>query len=175
MRTVPVNHRRKVVGFFVLVTIILCVALFSGDSKVVKAGNNSEQLVFSTPGSFMSLTSNTEYEGTPFGFWIWCAASPSPKSAPPTYQAAQVCQGSMYFYFLGVPEHVASDFTVTENTDGIYTFAVSGKDFLCTLHNETTNQGPHDTVDVFCSFSSKFGGGTGFASVTNATVNTTGP
>lgn len=175
MKTVKGNYRRNVVGLFALVTIILCVAVFSGESKVVKAGNNAEELVFSTPGSFMDLTGNTEQGGTPFGFWIWCAAAPSPKSAPPTYQAALVCQGSMYFYFLGVPEHVASDFSVTENSHGIYTIDVSGKDFDCTLHNTTTNQGPNDTVDVFCGFSSRFGGGTGTAIVTNAIVNSTGP
>jgi len=179
VKTVKSNYRRKVVGIFALATILFCVAVFSGESKVVRADNNAEQLVFSTPGSFMPLNGNTGdlhgTGGTPFGFWIWCAAAPSPKSTPPTYQAALVCQGSMYFYFLGVPEHVASAFTVTENAEGLYTIVVFGKDFACQLNNTTTNQGPHDTVVVGCSFSPGFGGGTGTATVTNATVNTTGP
>jgi len=173
MRIVRSNSRRNVVGLFALATI-LCVVGFCGESKA-QSPANAEELVFSTPGSFMALLGNNKQLGTPFGFWIWCAAGPSPKSAPPTYQAALVCQGSMYFYFLGVPEHVASDFSVAENSDGIYTIGVHGKDFDCTLHNTTTNQGPHDTVDAACSFSSKFGGGIGLATVTNATVNTTGP
>ncbi|HXL79239.1 MAG TPA: hypothetical protein VN951_00060 [Pyrinomonadaceae bacterium] len=174
MKVTKTNHTRKFVGLFALLTAALCLVVFSGESKVVKAGNNAEQLVFSTPGSFMPLTGNTS-EGTPFGFWIWCAAAPSPKSAPPTYQAALVCQGSMYFYFLGVPEHVASAFTVKEDAEGLYTIMVFGKDFACQLNNTTTSQGPHDTVNVGCSFSPGFGGGTGTATVTNATVNTTGP
>ena len=179
MKTARSNYRRNFVGVLALATIVFCVAVFSGESKAQKAPNNAEELVFSTPGSFMPLTGNTSdlhgTGGTPFGFWIWCAAAPSPKSAPPTYQAALVCQGSMYFYFLGVPQHVASDFTVTENADGLYTIAVFGKDFACQLNNTTTNQGPHDTVHVDCDFDSRFGGGTGSADVTNATVNTTGP
>ena len=178
MKTVRTTYRRSVVRLFALATIIFSVAVFSGETKAQNA-NNAEELVFSTPGSFMTLIGNTDdlhgTGGTPFGFWIWCAAGPSPKSAPPTYQAALVCQGPMYFYFLGVPEHVASDFNVVETADGLYTIGVSAKDFDCVLNNTTTNQGPHDTVDVVCSFSSRFGGGIGTATVTNATVNTTGP
>jgi hypothetical protein len=175
VKTVRNNHRRNVVGIFTLAAIIICIAVFSGESKAQNGPNSAEELVFSTPGSFMSLSGNTEQGGTPFGFWIWCAAAPSPKSTPPTYQAALVCQGAMYFYLLGVPEHVASDFSVVENSHGLYTIEVSGKDFDCILNNTTTNQGPQDTVLVGCSFSSGFGGGTGTAIVTNATVNTTGP
>lgn len=179
MKTVKGNYRRNVVGIFALTAIILCVAVFSGESKAQNGPSNAEELVFSTSGSFMPLTGNSSdlhgTGGTPFGFWIWCAAAPSPKSTPPTYQAAQVCQGSMYFYFLGVPEHVASDFSVTENAEGLYTIVVFGKDFACQLNNTTTNQGPNDTVMVGCSFSSAFGGGTGAATVTGAIVNNTGP
>jgi hypothetical protein len=171
------SDRRIAIGFFALATI-LCVVIFNSESKA-QGPANAEELVFSTPGSFMTLTGNSDdlhgTGGTPFGFWIWCAAGPSPKSAPPTYQAAQVCQGSMYFYFLGIPEHVASDFSVVENADGLYTIGVSARDFDCVLNNTTTNQGPNDTVNVTCSFSSLFGGGIGTATVTNATVNTTGP
>lgn len=141
--------------------------------------NNAEELVFSKTGGFMPLIGNTDNlhgtGGTPFGFWIWCAASPSPASTPPTYQAAFVCQGSMYFYFLGTPEHVSNAFNVTENAPGLYTIKVLAKDFSCTLNNTTTNSGPNDTVDVSCSFSAAFGGGTGNATVTDAVVNTTGP
>jgi hypothetical protein len=138
--------------------------------------NNAEELVFSKTGAFMPLTGNTDNlhgtGGTPFGFWIWCAAQPSPASTPPTYQAAMVCQGSMYFYFLGVEEHVASAFNVTENPpgSGLYTIKVFADDFTCTLNNTTTNPGPNNTVHVFCTFSSAFGGGTGSADATNATI-----
>jgi hypothetical protein len=159
------------------VTITAVVLLFF--AMTATPSNSAEELVFSTPGSFMTLTGNTDNlhgtGGTPFGFWIWCAAQPSPASTQPTYQAAFVCQGSMYFYFLGVPEPVASAFKVTENADGLYTIKVFAKDFTCTLQNTTTNSGPDDTVLVGCSFSNAFGGGTGSATVTNATVNTTGP
>jgi hypothetical protein len=178
MKVKKTNHWRKIVGLFALLTIALCLVAFSGESQAQNPAN-AEQLVFSTPGFFMPLTGNTSdlhgTGGTPFGFWIWCAAAPSPKSVPPTYQAALVCQGSMYFYFLGVPQHVASAFTVTEDAEGLYTITVFGRDFACTLNNTTTNQGPHDTVHTDCSFSPGFGGGMGSVDVTNATVNTTGP
>jgi len=176
----PWDHswrRRGLLSVVKKVTIVAASLLFV--VMTASPANNAEQLVFSTPGSFMTLTGNTDNlhgtGGTPFGFWIWCAAQASPASTPPTYQAAFVCQGSMYFYFLGVPEHVASDFNVTENAHGLYTIKVFAKDFTCTLNNTTTNQGPNDTVLVSCSFSAGFGSGTGSAVVTNATVNTTGP
>ena len=159
--------------------VMLIVATLLLTAMTATPANNAEELVFSTPGFFMPLSGNTDNlhgtDGTPFGFWIWCAASPSSASTPVTYQTAQVCQGSMYFYFLGTPEHVASDFSVTENSHGLYTITVHAKDFTCTLSNTTTNQGPKDQVDVSCSFSKAFGGGTGSTTVTNATVNTTGP
>jgi hypothetical protein len=159
--------------------VTITAALLLSFAMSATPANNAEELVFSTPGSFMPLTGNTDdlhgTGGTPFGFWIWCAAQASPASTPATYQAAFVCQGSMYFYFLGVPQHVASAFNVTENAPGLYTIKVFANDFTCTLSNTTTNPGPHDMVDVFCSFSKAFGGGTGSTTVTNATVNTTGP
>ena len=65
------------------------------------------ELVFSKTGGFMPLIGNSSdlhgTGGTPFGFWIWCAFQASPSSTPVTYQGAQVCQGSMYFYFLEYP------------------------------------------------------------------------
>ncbi len=154
-----------------MVTIVAASLLFL--AMTASPANNAEELIFSTPGSFMPLTGNTDNlhntGGTPFGFWIWCAAQASPASTPPTYQAAMVCQGSMYFYFLGGEEHVLSAFKVTENS-GLYTITVFATDFTCTLNNTTTNKGPNNTVHVFCSFSTGFGGGTGSVDVTNATI-----
>ena len=144
--------------------------------------NNAEELVFSKTGGFMTLSGNSIATSTPFGFWIWCAFHASPSSTPVTYQGAQVCQGSMYFYALGEPEHVVSAFLTKEGPDGIYTLEVFGfksprqgaPDFACTLRNETLTSGPRNSVDVHCTFFA-LGGGSGTAKVTNAVVNDTGP
>ena len=157
------------------------------------AANNAEQLVFSKTGGFMVLNGNTSdlhgTGGTPFGFWIWCAFQASSSSTPVTYQGAQVCQGSMYFYFLGVPEHVVSAFLTKENPEGTYTLTVFGfkspqqaaPDFMCILRNEgPPTSGPTNTIDLNsangggCTFFS-LGGGTGQATVNGAVVNATGP
>jgi hypothetical protein len=68
MRIVRSNSRRNVVGLFALATI-LCVVGFCSESKA-QSPANAEELVFSTPGSFMALLGNNKQLGTPFGFWI---------------------------------------------------------------------------------------------------------
>jgi hypothetical protein len=144
--------------------------------------NNAEQLVFSKTGGLMVLSDN-EAPITPFGFWIWCAFHGSPSSTPVTYQGAQVCQGSMYFYALGVPEHVVSAFLTQEDPEGTYTLTVFGlktpnqtaPDFVCVLRNAgPPTSGPTNSVTVNCNFSS-LGGGTGWATVDGAVVHATGP
>jgi len=162
--------------FSVLAALLLFLAMTATPQQ------NAEELVFSTSGSVMSLIGNSSgLTSTPFGFWIWCAFHASPSSTPVTYQGAQVCQGSMYFYALGEPEHVVSAFLTKEGPDGIYTLEVFGfkspqqaaPDFECTLRNETLTSGPSNTVDVHCTFFT-LGGGSGTAKVTNAVVNDTG-
>src|SRR5689334_19129082 len=59
----------------------------------------SEQVVFSTPGAPMTLSGNSKATTTPFGFWLWCFAE-APETSQGGYGAANVCQGSMYFYAL---------------------------------------------------------------------------
>jgi hypothetical protein len=175
------------------VTVIAASLLFLATTAM--AQSNAEQLVFSKTGGFLPLTGNSSdlrgLGGTPFGFWIWCAFHPSPSSTPPTYQFAKVCQGSMYFYFLGVPEHAVSAFLNSEGPEGTYTLTVFGfrspqqqvPDFTCTLRNEgPPTSGPTNTVDVQCSFSTSLGGGAGTAGfgsgnppVEGAVVHATGP
>jgi hypothetical protein len=189
VKTVRSNYWRNVVGLFALVTIILCVAVFSGESKAQNPANNAEELVFSTPGFFpMTLTGNTKGSATPFGFWIWCAASPSPASGQPTYQFFNACQGSMYFYALDKHEEPVIGFA-TETDEGLYTMTVVqgtfaqlrtgtlNPAFICFLNNPAlAHSGPTNEVDVDCTFfSSALGGGTGTAAVTNSTVVVTGP
>ena len=82
MKTVRSNYRRNVVGLFALVTIILCVAVFSGTSKAAPA--SSEQVVFSGIGF-----AGDGAWASPVGFWIWCEAD----SGNP-YQGR--CNGAMY-------------------------------------------------------------------------------
>lgn len=166
-----------------MVTMVTAAALFL--AMTATPANNAEQLVFSTPGSLMTLTGNSKAAETPFGFWIWCAFQASPSSTPVTYQGAQVCQGSMYFYALGIPEHVVSAFLTKENPDGVFHLEVFGfqspqqaaPDFACLLTNPNPPQtGPINTVDVGCAFfNPDLGGGTGSGVVTNAVVRATGP
>src|SRR5215475_3280624 len=63
--------------------------------------NNSEQVIFSTPGfCCMPVVGNANgVTSTPFGFWLWCAAEAAPPSRGP-YQNFNACQGNMYFYAL---------------------------------------------------------------------------
>ena len=188
VRSTKAKHRRRVVGLFALVTIILCIAGFSGGSKAQNP-SNAEEVVFSTPGFFpMILTGNTK-PATALGFWIWCAAEPSPASGQPTYQFFNACQGSMYFYALDKhPSPIVGFVTETPADSGLYTMTVfqgtfaqlkSGTlnpAFICTLNNpDLPHQGPTNEVDVNCVFTSALGGGTGTAAVTNSTVNVTGP
>jgi hypothetical protein len=151
-----------------------------------RSANNAEEVVFSTPGSFMTLAGNSNGAGTPFGFWIWCAADAAPQSLG-GYQNANACQGSMYFY--GIAKHTMPVIGFsTETADGIYlmqvfqgTFAQlkSGTldpSFSCSLENTTPDpMGPGNVVNVSCHFSPALGGGSGSATVTNAVVNVTGP
>lgn len=122
---------------------------------------NSEQVVFSKTGAVGTFGGTT----TPFGFWIWCEAS----SSNP-YQGN--CNGSMYFYALGIPKHVI-DGGITEPADGQYQIHVlSSKDssINCTLTNTPPPQsGPNNTVTVSCTTPS------GSATATGAVVNVTGP
>ncbi len=122
---------------------------------------SSEQVVFSKTGAGGTFGGTD----TPFGFWIWCEAS----SSNP-YQGQ--CNGSMYFYALGIPEHVV-DGSITELADGQYQINVlSSKDSSidCTLTNTSEPQsGPNNTVTVSCA--TPYGSGI----ATGAVVNVTGP
>jgi hypothetical protein len=184
LHSLPDRTSRKHVLSIVKRVVIVTTSLLVLTMTAAPASNNAEQLVFSTSGSFMPLDGNSTAASTPFGFWIWCAFQPSPASTPVTYQTAQVCQGSMYFYGLGVPEHVVSAFLTKENPEGVYHLEVFGfrspqqsaPDFSCFLTNQTLQSGPTNTVDVGCTFfNPALGGGTGSAVVTNAVVKDTGP
>lgn len=87
---------------------------------------------------------------THFGFWIWCEG---PQSNNP-YRGQ--CQGSMYFYGLGVTRPV--DGLVTETSSGVFTMRVSSPDneIACGLQNETpqsTAGAELNTIDVTCPLS----------------------
>jgi len=134
----------------------------------------------------MTLTGNGKATSTPFGFWVWCAASPAPGSNG-GYQNANACQGSMYFYELDTHANGVIG-QVSEGPDGIYTMHVvqgtaaqlfSGSlnpTFTCSLTNTTPDpKGPGNGVNVSCVFMGPLGGGLGSATVTDALVNVTGP
>jgi hypothetical protein len=168
---------------------LLLIALVVGMLAVTAtyAASNSEQVVFSTPGFFpMTLTGTAPNGGnvTPLGFWVWCIAQPGGPPSNGVYGANMVCQGSMYFYFLGNPEHVFgaaflnNGSGIAEVSDGIYKMTVDAADFHCTLQNTAPTQtnGLTNTVHVECDFKNAFAAAVhGTADVTNSVVNVTGP
>lgn len=153
------NKMLRVLGICAAVVVL---SLAAQIGPIARAQDASEQVVFSGVG-------NGTFDGTatPVGFWIWCEA----ESDNP-YEGE--CNGAMYFYKLGITEHVF-DFSeeegVVEQPDGTYVLHVISTDgsIDCTLHNLTANHGPKNQVDVVCSTPS----GTGTS--TNAVVNVTGP
>ena len=123
--------------------------------------HNSEQVVFSGVAAIGTTFTNN----SPVGFWIWCEAeSDNPYD--------EECNGSMYFYALGITRHVEGE--VTEPSDGIYEMTVSstrdGAILNCVLKNaDEAVSGPHNVVDVTCDTPS------GHAQSQNAVVVVTGP
>ena len=170
---------------WLLLRILLVVGMFAVTTTY--GAKNAEQVIFSTPGFFpMNLTGVTPSGGnqTPLGFWVWCIAEPGGPPSNGVYGADMACQGSMYFYFLGHPEHVfGAKFLnngsgIAEGPDGIYTMTVDAPDFRCKLTNTSTTQtnALTNTVHVACDFKNAFAAaGHGTADVTNSGVNVTGP
>jgi hypothetical protein len=121
--------------------------------------HNSEQVVFSGVAAIGSTF------GSPVGFWIWCEAE-----SENSYD--EECNGSMYFYDLGITRHVEGE--ITEPSDGLYEMTVSStlddKILTCVLKNEAEAvRGPHNVVDVDC------GTPAGHAQSQSAVVVVTGP
>jgi hypothetical protein len=133
----------------------------SGVNASAGQPHNSEQVVFSGVAAIGSTFSQT----SPVGFWIWCEAeSDNPYD--------EECNGSMYFYALGITRHVEGE--ITEPSDGIYEMTVSStRDHAilnCVLRNaDEAVHGPHNVVDVTCDTPS------GHAQSQSAVVNVTGP
>ena len=95
-----------------------------------------EQIVFSGTGSGRFGV---------FGFWVWCAVE-----GPPHYE--DECNGSMYFYDLGLVKHVTGE--ASEPAEDVYQMDVESRDgsVVCTLMNDPPIlHGPRNTVDVSCS------------------------
>ena len=161
MKTVRSDHRRKFVGLFALVTIILCVAVFS-ESRVVKADNHSEQVVFSGIG----FAAAGDW-ASPVGFWIWCEADS-------TNPYVGRCSGAMYVYFQGITTGVNG--TISEAPDGIYHMDVNSNQGASVLHallwnSDAPVKGPRNAVGVVITTpAGTSAGGTG-----TAVVNVTGP
>lgn len=139
---------------------IAVVLLSISPETVVRAANNSEQVVFSgvaIPGNLPG----------PSGFWIWCEAD----SGNPYVGA---CNGAMYFYELHITKHVSG--TVTE-ASGIYTMDVHStldSSVHCMLSNvsATIAAGPANGVTVTC-LTGQPAAGTNRTS--SAVVRVTGP
>ena len=121
----------------------------------------SEQVVFSG----VAFLNSTFPNGVPAGFWIWCEAdSQNPYAGE--------CNGSMYFYQLGITRHVEGE--ITEPSDGFYQMKVSSTRDQAIVNCVLTNQalavrGPKNPVLVSCNTPG------GHATSPNAVVNVTGP
>ncbi len=115
--------------------------------------NQNEQVIFSVgkvSPTFDYTAPTPPPSDTHFGFWIWCEG-PQNNNA---YKGQ--CQGSMYFYGLGVTRPV--DGLVTETSSGIFTMRVKSPDneIACGLQNETPQSGAGaelNTIDVTCPLS----------------------
>jgi hypothetical protein len=130
----------------------------SASATYVAKAKNSEQLVFSGVGQGSS---------GPVGFWIWCEVDSS-------NPYAEECNGSMYFYALGLTKHVEDvEGSIVEGPDETYQFKViSTKDntVACTLANPNEPvKGPNNIVTVDCTSPSVS------AVSNNAVVTVTGP
>lgn len=136
-------------------------AAISSKGTGIATAHNSEQLVFS--GTAVDTTS-----GSPVGFWIWCEVDSS-------NPYADECNGSMYFYALGITKHVEDqEDGILETGEGIYQIKVhSTRDdsVACTLQNSAEPvKGPRNTVTVACTSPAGIN-----AVSSTAVVNVTGP
>lgn len=136
------SSQRRRLGLVVGVIAALVAATLLQGTGALAQPKNAEQIIFSTPGDFSGPLA-------PFGFWVWC----EDEDAGNPY--AGVCQGSLYFYALGMVSHVAG--SVEENADGTYTMSVvstsgtPGSNISCELTNETANRGPTNNVFTECT------------------------
>ncbi len=145
--------------------LVLCL------TTLVGAQNASEQIIFAntdnpnsgrtTTGTFVYTSANPADKF--FGFWIWCEGD----SANPYVGE---CQGSMYFYGLGLTKHVTGH--VTEPSQHAYVMVVSSSDgtVACSLTNvPPIKPGLNNTVNASCSAPA------GIGTSPNTVVHATGP
>lgn len=136
------SRQKRRFGLLIGMLAALVAAALLGGVAARAQPKNAEQIIFSTPGDFSGPLA-------PFGFWIWC------EDAEAGNPYAGACQGSMYFYGLGMVSHVAG--SVEENADGTYTMSVvstsgtPGSNISCKLTNETANPGPTNNVFTKCT------------------------
>ncbi len=141
-------------GFFLATATALLLIV----PVVIGNATQNEQVIFSVG----KVSPTFDYTSTPptngnfhFGFWIWCEGPQSNNA----YKGQ--CQGSMYFYGLGVTRPV--DGMVTETSPGIFTMRVHSPDneIACGLQNETAQSGAGaklNTIDVTCPLSPQAAG-----------------
>ncbi len=149
--------RRIIAAGLLLVAVVL--GLGAAPGPAARAAS-SEQVVFSV--NVLSGFGTFGGTPTPVGFWVWCEA----ESANP-YQGA--CNGSLYFYALGGPQHVTG--TISELAPGQYQMHVtSAGGFNCRLTNVLpVTSGPTNQVVLSCTSPA------GTTTVQGVVVNVTGP
>jgi hypothetical protein len=162
MKVKRTNHRRRIVGLFASLTIILAFTVSGGRTSA--ASGPSEQIVFSGVGF-----AGDGAWASPVGFWIWCQ-----NEGTGPYAADKVCAGSMYVYFQAITVGVHG--TVAEEADDTYTMSVFSNHagvLEATLHNldEDLNSGPLNSVEFTVTTSA----GTSSGISENSVVRVTGP
>ncbi len=140
---------------FFLVTVA---ALLLIVAVVISNATQNEQVIFSVgkvSPTFDYTAPTPPPSNAHFGFWIWCEGPQSNNA----YKGE--CQGSMYFYGLGVTRPV--DGKVAETSPGIFTMRVSSPDneIACGLQNVTPQSragAELNTIDVTCPLSPQAAG-----------------
>jgi hypothetical protein len=137
------GKRRFSPVWMALVSLVAGVTFLVAAPSIGAQPNASEQLVFSNSAA-----------ASPVGFWIWCEAESD-------NGYAGECNGSMYFYSLGIrAQHVIdfSETSLTELAEDQYRIRVisasdNGATIDCTLTNETlpVQPGPNNDILVSCT------------------------
>ncbi len=142
-----------------LLLVAIVLGLGAAPGPTARAAS-SGQVVFSV--NVLSGFGTFAGTPTPVGFWVWCEA----ESTNP-YQGE--CNGSLYFYALGGPQHVTG--TIRELAPDQYQMHVtSAGGFDCRLTNVLpVTSGPTNTVTLSCTSPA------GTTTVPNVVVNVTGP
>ncbi len=143
---------RKIILGTTLALTAMAVVLWATQPTLAGPSGGSEQVVFATangPTDFNYKTTPPKHpDDHHFGFWIWCEGPASLNGY------AGACNGSMYFYALGITRPVKG---TVSGSGGVFTMTVWSTDspqtIACSLTNGTAftgNGSERQTISVTC-------------------------